>query len=218
MSRHTRFIVYGAALLALGHFLAVSGNADEKSNTAAPTKAGERWEGIDDRFDFLISRLVSTDASLDVVNAAIDKLHHDGGKAASEDTKDQRPLNWQRFYASAAQQLFRRSPGGSASRAAALLEPQAKPIKTSDNAVPIGVESPNLKKYQEAYQKDKSAAEASLTGNQNYDELCQRRSSLENEECGLWCEIAFEGDRRSRAFQKAAIPLRIVCGNRRIHG
>jgi hypothetical protein len=196
MSIHSRFASIWAAFVSIALASPAPARAEEKPGAAAPVKANQRWEGLDDRLDFLVTRLVNIEASLDAINAAIAKLHPADAKAGGENAADERPLDWQTFYAAAARKLFRGSMAAGISRATALLnrqagseavgptEPGEKTAAANDDEPP-----PNFAKYQRAFQKDKASAEAALSGNQNYDDLCRRRTSLEDEQCGVWCEI-----------------------------
>ena len=195
-------------------------DADEKQLFAKPKKD---WEWDDDkRFDFLIERLASLEASLDAVERAIAKASGKRGTKQGAarradannsmmDRKGGGPMKWNEFYGTTAEKFFYHPTDPNTTYHTNTTLQQMG--KNEDDKVGNGVPaSQSLPVHQRPPQfdyiyranrdaKDKAEQEAIALSGQ-IEELNRRRTQLEDEQAELWCLLAF------RAIQRQNIPKR----------
>lgn len=183
------------------------------------------WEWDEDkRFDFLMERLASLEASLDVVEQAIAKASGKKGAKLSEarraeanntmmDRKGGGPMKWNEFYGTTAEKFFYHPVDPNTTYHTNTVLQQMG--SSEDDKVGSGVPaSQSLPVHQRPPQfdyiyranrdaKERAVAEAAALEGQ-LESLNRRREKLEAEQADLWCRLAF------RAIQRLNIPRRPV--------
>ena len=183
------------------------------------------WEWDEDkRFDFLMERLASLEASLDVVEQSIAKASGKKGAKLGEarraeatnammDRKGGGPMKWNEFYGTTAEKFFYHPVDPNTTYHTNTVLQQMG--SSQDDKVGAGVPATqSLPVHQRPPQfdyiyranrdaKERAEAEASVLEGQ-LESLNQRREKLEAEQADLWCRLAF------RAIQRLNIPRRPV--------
>jgi hypothetical protein len=193
---------------------------DAKPDFAEPKKDW-RWDE-DKRFDFLMERLASLEASLDAVNAAIAKASGKKGARqgdarraekgnSSMDRKGGGPMRWSEFYGTTAEKFFYHPIDPNTTYHTSTVLSQLG-TQQGDNAgesiqgnsgVPVHQRPPQFDYIYRANRNAKEKAEADAAAIQGkIDALNERREKLEAEQADLWCRLAF------RAIQRLNIPRR----------
>ena len=212
-------IFLGLALCMASAVSAEEPNA-EKPNFAEPKK-GWKWDE-DKRFDFLMERLASLEASLDAVNVAIAKAS--GKKGAKQgdsrraeagnsamDRKGGGPMKWNEFYGTTAEKFFYHPVDPNTtyhtstvlSQVGTQQEDKAGDSVQSNSGVPLHQRPPQFDYIYRANRNAKERADADMAAIQGkIDALNERREKLEAEQADLWCRLAF------RAIQRLNIPRR----------
>jgi len=191
-----------------------------KPNFAEPKKDW-KWDE-DKRFDFLIERLASLEASLDAVNVAIAKAS--GKKGAKQgdsrraeagnsamDRKGGGPMKWNEFYGTTAEKFFYHPVDPNTtyhtstvlSQVGTQQEDKAGDSVQGNSGVPLHQRPPQFDYIYRANRNAKERADADMAAIQGkIDALNERREKLEAEQADLWCRLAF------RAIQRLNIPRR----------
>lgn len=212
-------IFLGLALCTASAVLAQEPNA-EKPNFAEPKKDW-KWDE-DKRFDFLMERLASLEASLDAVNVAIAKAS--GKKGAKQgdarraeagnsamDRKGGGPMKWNEFYGTTAEKFFYHPVDPNTtyhtstvlSQVGTQQEDKAGDSVQGNSGVPLHQRPPQFDYIYRANRNAKERADADMAAIQGkIDALNERREKLEAEQADLWCRLAF------RAIQRLNIPRR----------
>jgi hypothetical protein len=193
---------------------------EEKPNFAEPKKDW-KWDE-DKRFDFLMERLASLEASLDAVNVAIAKAS--GKKGAKQgdarraeagnsamDRKGGGPMKWNEFYGTTAEKFFYHPVDPNTtyhtstvlSQVGTQQEDKAGDSVQGNSGVPLHQRPPQFDYIYLANRNAKERADADMAAIQGkIDALNERREKLEAEQADLWCRLAF------RAIQRLNIPRR----------
>lgn len=196
---------------------------DAKAPLFAEPKKDWAWDE-DKRFDFLIERLASLEASLDAVNAAIAKATGKKGAKLGEarraeenntlmDRKGGGPMKWDEFYGTNAEKFFYHPVDPNTTyRTETFLRQMGKgeddkydAAIPSRQSVPVHQRPPQFDYIYKANRDARDRAEgeaAKLAG--KVETLMQRRLALEREQADLWCQLAF------RAIQRLDIPRKPV--------
>ena len=212
-------IFLGLALCTASAVLAQEPN-EEKPNFAEPKKDW-KWDE-DKRFDFLMERLASLEASLDAVNVAIAKAS--GKKGAKQgdarraeagnsamDRKGGGPMKWNEFYGTTAEKFFYHPVDPNTtyhtstvlSQVGTQQEDKAGDSVQGNSGVPLHQRPPQFDYIYRANRNAKERADADMAAIQGkIDALNERREKLEAEQADLWCRLAF------RAIQRLNIPRR----------
>jgi hypothetical protein len=192
----------------------------EKLLFAKPKKDWE-WDE-DKRFDFLIERLASLEASLDAVERAIAKASGKRGVKQGQarraeannsmmDRKGGGPMTWNEFYGTTAEKFFYHpvDPNTTYHTNTALRQMgNTQDDKVRDGvpatqSVPVHQRPPQFDYIYRANRDAQAKAEkeaVALAG--QIEQLTRRRAQLEDEQAELWCLLAF------RAIQRQNIPKR----------
>ena len=197
--------------------------AQEDMPAFAEPKKDWAWDE-DKRFDFLMERLASLEASLDVVEQAIAKASGKKGAKLGEarraeanntmmDRKGGGPMKWNEFYGTTAEKFFYHPVDPNTTYHTNTVLQQMG--SSQDDKVGAGVPATqSLPVHQRPPQfdyiyranrdaKERAEAEAAALEGQ-LESLNQRREKLEAEQADLWCRLAF------RAIQRLNIPRRPV--------
>lgn len=179
------------------------------------------WEWDDDkRFDFLVERLASLEASLDAVEKAIAKNGRKAGVRQGDarraeannsmmDRKGGGPMKWNEFYGTTAEKFFYHptDPNTTYHTNTTLRQMGSRQDDKVGNGVPSSQSVPVHQRppqFDYIYRanrdaKDKAEREAiALAG--KVEELNRRRAQLEDEQAELWCLLSF------RAIERQNIP------------
>ena len=169
------------------------------------------WDEIDDRLVFLTVRLANVEASLEAIENAIAAntkkgtfKSTDARKADKANEKMDRhgggPVSWSVFYGRTAEKFFYHPVDANTTyHTTTVLQqlPNTQDDKVgkgvpSSHSVPVHQRPPQFDYIYRANRDAKTRAEreAAEIGNK-VDALLARRHSLEKEQSGLWCEIAF---------------------------
>lgn len=216
----TRVLAVLLGIVLLSSPLAAQEARDEKPSFAEPKKDW-KWDE-DKRFDFLMERLASLEASLDAVNAAIAKAS--GKKNAKQgnarraeagnsamDRKGGGPMKWNEFYGTTAEKFFYHPVDPNTtyhtstvlSQVGTQQEDRAGESVQGNSGVPVHQRPPQFDYIYRANRDAKERAEAEAAEIQGQlDALNKRREKLEAEQADLWCRLAF------RAIQRRNIPRR----------
>lgn len=198
---------------------------EPKEEVPAFAKPKKDWAWDEDRrFDFLMERLASLEASLEVVEQSIAKASGKKGVKLGEarraeannemmDRKAGGPMKWNEFYGSTAEKFFYHPVDPNTTYHTSTVLQQMG--SSQDDKVGAGVPaSQSLPVHQRPPQfdyiyranresKKRAEAEAAVLEGQ-LEALDQRREKLEAEQADLWCRLAF------RAIQRHNIPRRPV--------
>lgn len=211
---------FAAVLLALPIVLPATAADDAVQGQAfAPPRKDWEWDE-DKRFDFLIERLASLEASLDAVEKAIAKTSRSRGARQGDarraesgnammDRKGGGPMRWSEFYGTTAERFFYHpvDPNTTYHTTTALRQMgSSQDDKVGDGvpasqSLPVHQRPPQFDYIYRANRDAKERAEREavvLAG--KVEELERRRSQLESEQAELWCRLAF------RAIERRNIP------------
>jgi hypothetical protein len=193
---------------------------EEKPDFAEPKKDW-KWDE-DKRFDFLMERLASLEASLDAVERAIAKASGKKGARQGEarradagnsamDRKGGGPMKWNEFYGTTAEKFFYHPVDPNTtyhtstvlSQVGSQQEDKAGASVQGNSGVPVHQRPPQFDYIYRANRNAKERAEADAAAIQGkLDALNERREKLEAEQAELWGRLAF------RAIQRLNIPRR----------
>jgi hypothetical protein len=193
---------------------------DAKPDFAEPKKDW-KWDE-DKRFDFLMERLASLEASLDAVDRAIAKASGKKGAKRGEarraeadnsamDRKGGGPMKWNEFYGTTAEKFFYHPVDPSTtyhtstvlSQVGTQQEDKVGASVQGNSGVPVHQRPPQFDYIYRANKEAKERAESEAAAIQGQvDALLERRDKLEKEQADLWCRLAF------RAIQRLNIPRR----------
>jgi len=201
----------------------------DKGPLFAEPKKDWAWDE-DKRFDFLIERLASLEASLDAVNAAIAKASGKKGTKLSEakrmeenntmmDRKGGGPMRWSEFYGTNAEKFFYHPVDPNTTyRTDTLLRQMGKAEDDkyeagipSRQSVPVHQRPPQFDYIYKANRDARDRAEeeaAKLAG--KVEKLTERRIELEREQAELWCQLAFRAIQRLDIPRKPVLRFRLV--------
>lgn len=183
------------------------------------------WEWDEDkRFDFLVERLASVEASLDAVETAITKASGKRGvkqgqarRADADNTMMDRkgggPMRWNEFYGTTAEKFFYHPVDPNTTyRTNTFLRQMGSSQDDkvgngvpSSQSLPVHQRPPQFDYIYRANREARDRAEkeaAELAG--KIETLNQRRIQLEREQAELWAQLAF------RAIQRLDIPRKPV--------
>ena len=212
-----------ASAVALSTVLWASVMRAEEEEPKAPLFAEPKkdWAWDEDkRFDFLMERLASLEASLDAVDVAIAKASGKRGAALGKgrtaergnemmDRKGGGPMRWNEFYGTTAEKFFYHpvDPNTTYHTVTALQQmgnTQDDKVGSgvpSSQSVPVHQRPPQFDYIYRANRDAQAKAEQeALAMAGKIEELNRRKFELEKEQAELWCLLAF------RAIQKANIP------------
>jgi len=211
------FLVAVLALFASSSF--ISAQEDDLRLIFAEPKKDWEWDE-DKRFDFLVERLASLEASLDAVEKAIAKNGRKAGVRQGDarraeannsmmDRKGGGPMKWNEFYGTTAEKFFYHptDPNTTYHTSTALRQMGSRQDDKVGNGVPSSQSVPVHQRppqFDYIYRanrdaKDKAEREAiALAG--KVEELNRRRTQLEDEQAELWCLLSF------RAIERQNIP------------
>ena len=178
---------------------------------ATKLELAEGWDEIDQRLVFLMTRLASTEASLDAVENVIGRTlgqrttkTGDAKRAESGNERMDRsgggPMPWAEFYGKTAEKFFYHPTDRNSTYHTATILSQQAPKNDNRSAegvpsrqgLPVHQRPPQFDYIYRANQNAKERAERDAAELANKAEaLIERRRSLEEEQSGLWCEIAF---------------------------
>ena len=217
-----------AACMAAVPLMVRAQEAPEKLLFAEPKKDWE-WDE-DKRFDFLMERLASLEASLDAVDRELAKT---SGKKRVKQTEAKRaeagnslmdrkgggPLKWNEFYGTTAEKFFYHPVDPQTTyRTSTLLKQMGSQQDDklvagvpSTQSVPAHQRPPQFDYIYRANRDAKEQAErdaAGLAG--KIEELKQWRTQLEDEQSGLWCRLAFRAIERLSIPRKPTLRFRLV--------
>ena len=217
MSRPYTATVLFAALLTINSL--TFAQDDDKAQVFAPPKQDWEWDE-DKRFDFLVERLASLEASLDAVEKAIFKTGRKAGVRQGDarradannsmmDRKGGGPMKWNEFYGTTAEKFFYHptDPNTTYHTNTTLRQMGSRQDDKvgsgvpSSQSVPVHQRPPQFDYIYRANRdaKDKAEREAiALAG--KVEELNRRRAQLEDEQAELWCLLSF------RAIERQNIP------------
>lgn len=210
----------GAVALATVLWASISWAEDEpKAPLFAEPKQDWAWDE-DKRFDFLMERLASLEASLDAVDSALAKASGKRGAKLGDarraeannsmmDRKGGGPMKWNEFYGTTAEKFFYHpvDPNTTYHTSTALRQmgtSQDDKVGNgvpSSQSVPVHQRPPQFDYIYRANRDAKAKAEEdakAIAG--KIEDLSRRKYELEKEQAELWCMLAF------RAIQKANIP------------
>jgi hypothetical protein len=193
----------------------------ERKPDFAEPKKDWKWDE-DKRFDFLMERLASLEASLDAVDRAIAKASGKKGSKLGEarraeagnsamDRKGGGPMKWNEFYGTTAEKFFYHPVDPSTSYHTGTVLRQMGSDQDdkllsgipSSQSIPAHQRPPQFDYIYRANQDAKTRAESEAAAIQGQlDSLLERREKLETEQADLWCRLAF------RAIQRLNIPRR----------
>ena len=199
-----------------------------KPQLFAEPKKDWAWDE-DKRFDFLMERLASLEASLDAVESAIAKTSGkrglklgDARRAEANNTMMDRkgggPMKWNEFYGTTAEKFFYHpvDPNTSYHTETALRQMgNAQDSKVAEGvpasqSVPVHQRPPQFDYIYRANRDAKERADieaAALQG--KLDELNFRRTRLEEEQAELWCRLAFRPIQRLNIPRKPVLRFRL---------
>lgn len=187
----------------------------------AEPKKNWKWDE-DKRFDFLMERLASLEASLDAIDRAIAKASGKRGSKLGEarraeagnsamDRKGGGPMKWNEFYGTTAEKFFYHPVDPSTTYHTNTVLRQMGSDQDdklisgipSNQSVPAHQRPPQFDYIYRANHDAKQRAESEAAAIQGQlDALLERREKLETEQADLWCRLAF------RAIQRLNIPRR----------
>lgn len=203
-------------------------DADLGKEFAPPRKDWE-WDE-DKRFDFLVERLASLEASLEAVEKTIAKTNRSRGARQGDvrraetgntmmDRKGGGPMRWSEFYGTTAEKFFYHPVDPNTTYHTGTLLRQMG--SSQDDKVGQGVPaSQSLPVHQRPPQfdyiyranrdaRDRAEREAiALAG--KVEELERRRAQLEDEQAELWCRLAFRAIERSNIPKKPLLRFTLV--------
>jgi hypothetical protein len=205
--------------------------ADEEAKAPLFAEPKKDWAWDEDkRFDFLIERLASLEASLDAVNAAIAKASGKKGTKLSEakrmeenntmmDRKGGGPMRWSEFYGTNAEKFFYHPVDPNTTyRTDTLLRQMGKAEDDkyeagipSRQSLPVHQRPPQFDYIYKANRDARDRAEeeaAKLAG--KVEKLTERRIELEREQAELWCQLAFRAIQRLDIPRKPVLRFRLV--------
>jgi hypothetical protein len=217
-----RFLGFFAAIILLS-LPVFAQEQQEAPPVFAEPKKDWAWDE-DKRFDFLMERLASLEASLDVVEQAIAKASGKKGAKLGEarraeannammDRKGGGPMKWNEFYGTTAEKFFYHpvDPNTTYHTNTVLQQMGSSQDDKVGSGVPATQSLPVHQRppqFDYIYRANRDAKEraeteaAALEG--QLESLNQRREKLEAEQADLWCRLAF------RAIQRLNIPRRPV--------
>jgi len=210
-----------AMVLGLGSAESFAQEADDAKPAFAEPRKDWKWDE-DKRFDFLMERLASLEASLDAVDRAIAKASGKRGLKLGEarraeagnsamDRKGGGPMRWTEFYGTTAEKFFYHPVDPSTTYHTSTVLRQMGSDQDdkllsgipSSQSVPSHQRPPQFDYIYRANQDAKQRAESEASAIQGQlDALLERREKLETEQADLWCRLAF------RAIQRLNIPRR----------
>jgi hypothetical protein len=204
---------------------------EEKPNFAEPKKDW-KWDE-DKRFDFLMERLASLEASLDAVNVAIAKAS--GKKGAKQgdarraeagnsamDRKGGGPMKWNEFYGTTAEKFFYHPVDPNTtyhtstvlSQVGTQQEDKAGDSVQGNSGVPLHQRPPQFDYIYRANRNAKERADADMAAIQGkIDALNERREKLEAEQADLWCRLAFRAIQRLNILRRPELRFRLVAAS-----
>lgn len=170
----------------------------DTSDSAPGQSLPEGWEQTDQRLLFLTTQLSSVEASLDAVNkkiatagyqksASVDKANSARKGNELMDRKGGGPAKWDSFYGTTAHDFIAPLPPGIYAvefhRSTEITYPSNDPVRRP-------------KQFDYLYRANAEAErraqqEVAALGN-TIETLLDRRRTLESEQAGLWCKIAFQ--------------------------
>jgi hypothetical protein len=192
---------------------------DNKAQVFAPPKQDWEWDE-DKRFDFLVERLASLEASLDAVEKAIAKTGRKAGVRQGDarraeannsmmDRKGGGPMKWNEFYGTTAEKFFYHPVDPNTTyhtrtvlrQMGSAQDDKVRSGVPSTQSLPVHQRPPQFDYIYRANRdaKDNAEREAiALAG--KVEELNRRRVQLEDEQAELWCLLSF------RAIERQNIP------------
>ena len=212
-------VALAAILALLASSSSTSAQEDDLRLIFAEPKKDWEWDE-DKRFDFLVERLASLEASLDAVEKAIAKTGRKAGVRQGDarraeannsmmDRKGGGPMKWNEFYGTTAEKFFYHPTDPNTSyhtnttlrQMGSAQDDKAGSGVPSSQSVPVHQRPPQFDYIYRANRdaKDKAEREAiALAG--KVEELNRRRAQLEDEQAELWCLLSF------RAIERQNIP------------
>lgn len=220
-------ILFLAFLLAIGP-AAFAQDDDLRLIFAEPKKDWE-WDE-DKRFDFLVERLASLEASLDAVEKAIARNGRKAGVRQGDarraeanntmmDRKGGGPMKWNEFYGTTAEKFFyhptdRNTTYHTNTTLRQMGSSQDDKVGNgvpSSQSVPVHQRPPQFDYIYRANRdaRDKAEREAiALAG--KVEELSRRRAQLEDEQAELWCLLAFRAIQRENIQKKPMLRFALL--------
>jgi len=197
---------------------------------AAPKKDWE-WDE-DERFDELMEQLAINEASLDAIQASIDKKTRRKSGQLGEakrqddntrmmDRKGGGPMKWDQFYGTNAEKFFYHPVDPNTTyRTDTFLRQIGKAeddkfrpsgSEPSRQSLPVHQRPPQWDYIYKANEtaKEKALADASLA-EYEIERLEQRRTELEKEQAVLWCKLAFRAVQRLNVARKPLLRFELV--------
>jgi len=227
MSRPYTATVLFAALLTINSL--TFAQDDDKAQVFAPPKQDWEWDE-DKRFDFLVERLASLEASLDAVEKAIAKNGRKAGVRQGDarraeannsmmDRKGGGPMKWNEFYGTTAEKFFYHPTDPNTTyhtnttlrQMGSAQDDKVGSGVPSSQSVPVHQRPPQFDYIYRANRdaKDKAEREAiALAG--KVEELNRRRAQLEDEQAELWCLLSFRAIERQNIPKKPMLRFALI--------
>jgi hypothetical protein len=196
-----RLVLTAAIQLLTVPLLGIEALYAQKADPIAPAEPLEDgWESMDDRLLFLMTRLASVEASLEAVEKAISVAGGKKSRALADirradtgnelmDRKAGGPMKWSEFYGRTAEKFFYHPVDARTTyHTVTILGVE----NGGRQALPPHQRPPQLDYIYRANESVKARAEKEAAElGKKMDDLLARRRSLEEEQSGLWCEVAF---------------------------